>query len=251
MEKSTKLPAQIGIIYLSKLTNDAHFIYMKNAGEVMEGTDAVDTTPDVKAAVEVLKAAVKEEDKYLMLSRKNRYTAQIAAKDKERDSILRGYRSVVKGYLRMPVEDMAKAAAELKQHLKEYDINPGMQLERETSRIMNLVDDLDTKFAPQVTLLGLKPYVDELRKANDAVDELLFIRTDARSQQVRGAMRKARAATDEAYLNVVRLINAVVVVGTDKDFVPLINYLNANIKRYKEQVMARRKKADESCGQTC
>ena len=251
MKQTVNNPVQIGTIDLHRLTNDAHFIYTKNVEEVMEGSGAVDTTPNVKIAMELVKAAVKEEDKYLMLSKKNPYTDQIVAKDKERDSLFRGYRSAVKGFLRMPTENMAKAAAELKQHLKDYDIDPNMQLERETSRIMNLVDDLNTKFSEQVTLLGLKPYVDELRKANNAIDELLVNRTDDRSLQVAGALRKARSATDEAYLNVVRLINAVVVVGTDKDFVPLINYLNANIKRYKEQVMARRKKADESCGQTC
>ena len=34
-------------------------------------------------------------------------------------------------------------------------------------------------------------------------------------------------------------------MGTDKDLTPLINYLNANIKRYKEQVMTRAKKKDD------
>ena len=42
-----------------------------------------------------------------------------------------------------------------------------------------------------------------------------------------------------------KLINAIVVMGTDKDLTPLINYLNANIKRYKEQVMTRAKKKDD------
>ena len=76
MEKSTNHPAQIGIIYLSKQTNDAHFIYMKNAGEVMEGTNTVDIILHVKAAVEVLKAAVKEEDKTIGkdLDRSRRFT---------------------------------------------------------------------------------------------------------------------------------------------------------------------------------
>ncbi|ETD18589.1 MULTISPECIES: DUF6261 family protein [Prevotellaceae] len=235
---------QIGTIHLSHLTNDAHFIYVKDVHNVMESDEAVKATPNVKAAVAALKPAIDEEDKYLMLSKKNAYTDQIAAKDKERDSIFRGYRTAVKGMLRLPVADMAKAAADLWQHLKDYGIDPDMQLERETSRIMNLVDDLNSKFADQVQLLSLRPYVDALKEANNRVEELLATRTDDVSKQIAGALRKARLATDEAYQNAVRLINAVVVVGTDKDFSPLINYLNANIKRYKEQVMTRAKKDD-------
>ena len=235
---------QIGCMNLPALTNDAHFIYMKDVEETMEGTEAVVAIPNVKTAVAALKAAVDEEDKYLMLSKKSQFTAQLTAKDKERDSLMRGYRSAVKGFLRMPTPNMANAAAELWQHLKDYNIAPDMQLERETSRIMNLVDDLHTKYTAQVTLLGLKAYVEALDQVNEAVNDLLVNRTEDRSKQVVGALRKARLVTDKAYQDAVRLINAVVVVGTDKDFAPLIKFLNEHIKRYKEQVMTRPKKND-------
>ena len=237
--------AQVGTIDLHSLTNDAHFIYMKDVENAMETDKVAKTMERIQANVAILKAAVDKEDEYLILSKKSQYTDKITTKDKERDSIFRGYRTAVKGMLRMPVADMAKAAADLWQHLKDYDIDPDMQLERETARIMNLVDDLDTKYAAQVKILSLKPYVDALRAANDKVEELLATRTDESSQQIAGALRKARLASDEAYLDTVRLINAMAVVGTEKSLTPLINYLNANIKRYKEQVMTRGKKKDD------
>ena len=200
--------AQVGSIDLHSLTNDAHFIYMKDVENVIEEDEGAKTVARIQTAVKALKEAVKEEDERLILSKKSQYTEQIAAKDRERDSIFRGYRTAVKGMLRMPVAKMAEAAADLWQHLKDYNIDPDMQLERETSRMMNLVADLDYKLAPQVQLLGLKPYVDALRAANDKVEELLATRTDDRSQQIAGALRKARLASDEAYLDTVRLINA-------------------------------------------
>ena len=239
---------QIDGIRLHSLANDAHFIYMKNVEERMEENEAVKATASVKTAVGALKAAVAEEDKYLVLSKKSSHTKQLAAKDKERDDIFRGYRTAVKGHLHAPTKEMAEAAADLWQHLKDYNIDPDMQLERETSRIMNLVDDLEKKYAAQVTLLGLKPYAEALGAVNKMVEELLTTRTDDRSKQIAGVLRKARAATDEAYQNAVRLINAVVVVGTEKDFTALIDFLNENIKRYKEQVMTRPKKKDDNDG---
>ena len=80
------------------------------------------------------------------------------------------------------------------------------------------------------------------KRGNDEVEELLATRTDESAQQIVGALRKARLASDEAYQDAVVLINAMAVVGTEKSLTPLINYLNANIKRYKEQVMTRGKK---------
>ena len=236
---------QIDTIGLHGMTNDAHFMYMKDVENAMETDKVAKTMERIQANVAILKAAVDKEDEYLILSKKSQYTDKITTKDKERDSIFRGYRTAVKGLLRMPVADMAKAAAELWQHLKDYDIDPNMQLERETARIMNLVDDLDTKYAAQVKILSLKPYVDALKAANDKVNELLATRTDESAQQIAGALQKARLASDEAYLDTVRLINAMAVVGTEKSLTPLINYLNANIKRYKEQVMTRGKKKDD------
>ncbi len=239
---------QIGSIHLPNLTNDAHFMYMKDVEKAMKKDKMVDTTARLKTAVVALGAAIDEEDEYLMLSKKSQYTDRITAKDRERDSIFRGYRTAVKGMLRMPVADLAKAAADLWQHLKDYNIDPEMQLERETARIMNLVDDLNTKFATQVSKLGLKPYVDALKDANDKVNELLNMRTEDRAQQIAGTLRKARLGTDAAYQDAVCLINAMVIVDAEKDLTPLINFLNANIKRYKEQVMTREKKDDNPSG---
>ena len=53
------------------------------------------------------------------------------------------------------------------------------------------------------------------------------------------------SANDEAYLDTVRMINAFALVGTTKDLTKLISFLNAGIKRYKEQVMTRAKKKDD------
>ena len=115
---------QIGSIHLPNLTNDAHFMYMKDVEKAMKKDKMVDTTARLKTAVVALGAAIDEEDEYLMLSKKSQYTDRITAKDRERDSIFRGYRTAVKGMLRMPVADLAKAAADLWQHLKDYNIDP-------------------------------------------------------------------------------------------------------------------------------
>ena len=83
--------AQVGTIDLHSLTNDAHFIYMKDVENVIEEDEAAKTVARIQTAVKALKEAVKEEDERLILSKKSQYTDQITAKDRERDSIFRGY----------------------------------------------------------------------------------------------------------------------------------------------------------------
>ena len=48
------------------------------------------------------------------------------------------------------------------------------------------------------------------------------------------------------------MINAFALVGTTKDLTKFISFLNAGIKRYKEQVMTRAKKKDDAAkGRNC
>ncbi|MCI6160085.1 MAG: DUF6261 family protein [Prevotellaceae bacterium] len=131
-----------------------------------------------------LASAVAAEDGLLMFSKKSPLTKEIETAYKERDRMFSGCRAAVKDFLRIPLKEMADAAAQLHQHLKDYGIDPGMQLERETSRIMNLVDDIKKKY----------------------------------HEQVEGALRKARLVTDAAYQKTVKTINALTNMTNSTDY---------------------------------
>lgn len=61
---------------------------------------------------------------------------------------------------------MLAAAKTLWQHIADYKIDTKAQLDKETGLLTNFVDDLQGKLAPQVTTLGLKPFVDNLKTAS-------------------------------------------------------------------------------------
>lgn len=58
-------------------------------------------------------------------------TDDIATADVERDGLYSGYKKAVNGFKNLPVENMAKAAKVLTQHIKDYSIDPKMQLDKE------------------------------------------------------------------------------------------------------------------------
>ena len=151
---------EIAQIQLSHLNNGAHFQFMKNVSDRLATDTKIKENAVGQAAIKALTEALAAEDKYLVLSQKSLLTDEISKADRERDMLFAGYRTAVKGFLNMPVADLAKHAHQLWQHLVDYAIDPKMQLERETGLITNLCTDLAGEYATQVQALGLKPYVD-------------------------------------------------------------------------------------------
>ena len=221
----------------SHLNNGAHFQFIKNVSDRLATDTKIKENAVGQAVIKALTEALTTEDKYLVLSQKSLLTDEIAAADKERDTLFNGYRTAVKGFLNMPVAALAKNARELWQHLADYAIDPQMQLERETGLITNLCTDLVGKYATQVQALGLKPYVDALKTANERVETLLVQRTTDNSTKVVGALRTAREASDNAIRNLTKVVNALAILGNPADYAAFIDFMNTLIKRYKEQAI--------------
>ena len=222
---------------LSHLNNGAHFQFIKNVSDRLATDTKIKENAVGQAVIKALTEALTTEDKYLVLSQKSLLTDEIAHADKERDTLFTGYRTAVKGFLNMPVAAIAKNARELWQHLADYAIDPQMQLERETGLITNFCTDLVGKYATQVQALGLKPYVDALKTANERVETLLVQRTTDNSTKVVGALRTAREASDKAIRDLIKVVNALAILGNPADYAAFIDYMNTLIKRYKEQAM--------------
>ena len=221
----------------SHLNNGAHFQFIKNVSDRLATDTKIKENAVGQAVIKALTEALTTEDKYLVLSQKSLLTDEIAHADKERDTLFTGYRTAVKGFLNMPIAALAKNARELWQHLADYAIDPQMQLERETGLITNLCTDLVGKYATQVQALGLKPYVDALKTANERVETLLVQRTTDNSTKVVGALRTAREASDNAIRNLTKVVNAVAILGNPADYAAFIDFMNTLIKRYKEQAI--------------
>ena len=221
----------------SHLNNGAHFQFIKNVSDRLATDTKIKENAVGQAVIKALTEALTTEDKYLVLSQKSLLTDEIANADKERDTLFTGYRTAVKGFLNMPIAALAKNARELWQHLADYAIDPQMQLERETGLITNLCTDLVGKYATQVQALGLKPYVDALKTANERVETLLVQRTTDNSTKVVGALRTAREASDNAIRNLTKVVNALAILGNPADYAAFIDFMNTLIKRYKEQAI--------------
>lgn len=230
----------INDISLVRLNNGAHFMFIKNVNDRVQSNNTLKTK--LGALATNLNDALNKEDEAMLLSQKSLITDDIAAADELRDSIYSGYKKVVDGYRKLPVASIEVAAKELWQHIKDYSINPQDQLDKETGMLLNFIDDLETKYAPQVLTLSLTVFVDQLKIANEKVRRLTSKRTDERSTQAVGALKQARKNSDNAYRELVKMVNALALIEGIAPYEDFIDYLNTEIAHFKREVIPSKKK---------
>ena len=234
----------IASISLGRLNNGAHFEYVSMVLTSLQSQTAVkQKVADLAAA---FASAVEAEDAVLKVSTKSLITDDLAQADQDRDTFYAGYKKAVEGFLHMPIADMAQAAKVLNQHIKDYRINTQAQIDKETGLLANFIADLEGKYAAQVATLGLSVFVTHMKEANERVRTLIRQRVNERMGITIGALRTARTATDAAYHNLVQMVNALALVNGDADYAAFIDYVNAEITRYKREVLNQKASAADT-----
>lgn len=223
---------QIKSIDLTRLANGAHFLFITDITECAEADEKLKTKAPNEIAA--LKKALKAEDDALKQSQKSLLSDDIKAADQRRDALYRTLKKAIDASADFPVEATAKAGMRLRQLLKDYNINPQMQLDRETGMLINLITDLTGKFAADVTLLGLTALLTELTTVNQQLRAATKQRANDRMFKIIGQLKLARAASDQAYHTLVVKANALAVIEGEADYESFIAYVNEEVKHYKE-----------------
>ena len=231
---------QIEPIKLGIMSNGSHFLFITDAVGLATADAKVKTK--VTAELTALQTALKAEDDALALSKANLLSKEIKAIDAERDKHYKALRKAITFFLNHPDAELVKAAARLERLLKDYNINPAMQLDRETGLLLNLISDLETKSAADVTALALTPVVQAMKQANDKLREVTRARANDRAVQIVGQLKQAQHASDEAYRTLVQKVNALAVVEGDADYADFISKMNEQVKHYKQEVLPKAKK---------
>ena len=231
---------------MRRANNGAHIQFMKMTLERLDEEPEVMKNAVMQRAVASLKAAVDEESRYFGQSRKSLLTDDIKATDKERDELLTGFRSTVRGLKHIPDQEMARAAEELSLLLDSNKVARSMQLDRETGMISKLISELERNHMEKVDRLNMGLYVRALKAANERLNTLLLERSESRMGRKPAGMQKARAQADEAFRQVARVANAMAVLEDEAVVGPFIDFVNELIRRYRQQVFPRRKKKAEA-----
>ena len=227
-------------ISLEHMNNGSHFLFITDTVGLATADAKVKTK--VTAELTALQTALKAEDDALALSKANLLSKEIKAIDAERDRHYKALRKAITFFLNHPDAELVKAAQRLERLLKDYNIDPKMQLDRETGLLLNLISDLETKSAADVTALALTPVVQAMKQANDKLREVTRARANDRAVQIVGQLKQAQHASAEAYRALVQKVNALAVVEGEADYADFISKMNEQVKHYKQEVLPKAKK---------
>ena len=233
---------EINGIDLAHMKSGAHFLFITDTVGLATADAKVKTK--VTAELTALQTALKAEDDALALSKANLLSGEIKTLDTERDKHYKALRKAITFFLSHPDAELVKAAQRLERLLKDYNIDPKMQLDRETGLLLNLIGDLETKSAADVTALALTPVVQAMKQANDKLREVTRARANDRAVQIVGQLKQAQHASDEAYRTLVQKVNALAVVEGEADYADFISKMNEQVKHYKQEVLPKAKKKD-------
>ena len=177
----------------------------------------------------------------MRLSRTSLRTAQIAEADHERDMLFTGFKAVVRAFTKGTNPETKAAAKTIWLDIAGYRINNRMQLEQQTGVLYILTKKCLTQHAEEIELLHLTQYVTQLAASNDKVSQLLNLRLDEQTGIVKGALRATRLKMDEQFRLVVKAINARMFLNDDESMVPIADFINEMVRRYKREVIPHHK----------
>ena len=219
------MAVKIESISISRLDKGAHSNYMETVLSYLDKYETVKTK--VQTEYSGLSTALETENTNFQVPQKSENTEEIEDSDHLRDVNLRGYETAL-DYAVATLTDATKL---------QYAKRLKAQRDKQTGRMTNFIEDLETKYATEVAALELEVYVAGMKAANEAVKAHSEDRAEEYSTRVKGALKKARAETDDAYRALVEKINALIVIEGETNYQDFVKLLNTEIDRYKREVL--------------
>jgi hypothetical protein len=141
-----------------------------------------------------------------------------------------------------------QAAENIRMVIDHYGDLRSKSYNEETASIHNLLEDVNSRYAANVALLGIEEWIDELSVANRAFHDLMSQRFDTAAQEITN-LREVRKAIDRVYGAIVDRINASILLYGEEPYAEFVKKLNERIAYFKTTVAIRRGRARKAAGE--
>ena len=164
------------------------------------------------------------------------HAEQMAALDRQRDTLLTNLFGVIRVQQKSPVQAVAESARKLNKALAVYLGIQGKAADAETAEVRGLLKDLE-RFSAEMTALGLAPVMAELKAVNEKFQTIYNERQVKAVDEKLPALKEVRAVTDAVFGVVCRYIEACyLLAATEDDRAPierLVDQINQEIDHFK------------------
>ena len=164
------------------------------------------------------------------------HAEQMAALDRQRDTLLTNLFGVIRVQQKSPVQAVAESARKLNKALAVYLGIQGKAADAETAEVRGLLKDLE-RFSAEMTALSLAPVMTELKAVNEKFQTIYNERQVKAVDEKLPALKEVRAVTDAVFGVVCRYIEAsYLLAATEDDRAPierLVDQINQEIDHFK------------------
>ena len=184
--------------------------------------------PKIAEATAALQDAFTREDENFKIPQASELSPQIAAADNARREGYIHLKTIVNDWAKTPYTPQGPSARKIKKVLDKYNLKSRIMIDRRSGILTNIVAELSEEENLQaLDDLRLKEVLGHIRVNNNTVLTLTVARSGERALAEKGALKKARRATDRAYEAWATLINGYVAISDDPaPYETLINQVN-------------------------
>jgi hypothetical protein len=226
---------KIMAITLPKMHNSAHIAFMSHVKDLLT-TENIPTEAFEKQ-IETFNMALQTEEATAQVRRKSFLTDELVTLNAQREELYAGmvhhYESCLRHY-----DDAVRTAAHGISHImksiafmhNQSNINRNVSIWKITSNIRQ------PKYAPQVETMQLSGWLDALDTLNNKYQRTCDKRISEKARAGNGNVRKTRAVTDKAYQDIIRLVNALIVVNGPENYSLFMRRMNLHIAKVKKSM---------------
>ena len=234
---NVKIPKMklVDVARCSRYTNSHHLQFMFNVYALVKAGDKV----KLHLTDELLKSwndCIELETELNKQATATVHTEQMAALDRQRDTLLTNLFGIVRVQLKSPVQAVKEAAQKLDKALGVYAGIQNKAADAETAEVRGLLKDLE-RFSAEMTALSLAPVVAELKAVNEKFQTVYNERQVKAVDEKLPALKEVRTMTDAVFDVVCHYIEAsYLLAATDEDrslIERLVDQINQEVDHFK------------------
>ena len=222
----------VKIINLSKIRIMDFFLVMSNIKEYIEKED----TENLKLKdfyEQNFLPSFQKFDISLIPIRQKELTNDIHSLDKRRTTYFNGFNAHLRALKLFPDKNVVEAATRLKNIIDKFGKNiTRLPLAEETAVHINILKEFDeAKSKSDISITGVKKWIDEIRKINEELHTLFKERINKEATIETGKSKSSRDSMQKSFTELCNRINALALIEGEASYRTLIDNINREIER--------------------
>lgn len=195
----------------------------------------------IPAKVRFYISTISIEKSLLDMIRQNSFTEELDTAEAGRDKPIKGFMRIVKGMQHHFDPATAEAAYRVQLINDNFSDITRLADKKQTMAEEKYITTLKA-VAPDVQLLGLTQWVQEIERTHLVYIETDKKRNDEADNQPEGNMKSARLETDKAYMDIIETVNAYITLEGEASYASFVTKVNNRIDDFATAIARRRGK---------